>query len=151
MAVCLLFTLLPLLSIRRVSPLRAIRSGFGEAAGARDPLRWVLYGLLGAAVLGFALWQTDRWQQGVAFAVALAVSLGLLVGVARLVAWITRRWTPRRLPFVWRQGLANLHRPHNRTVLLLLSLGLGTFLMLTLVLTRSTLLAKITGIGGGKG
>ena len=148
LAVCLLFTLLPLLSIRRVSPLRAIRSGFGEAAGARDPWRWVLYALLGAAVLGFALWQTDRWQRGVAFAVALAVSLGLLVGVARLVAWITRRWTPRRLPFVWRQGLANLHRPHNRTVLLLVSLGLGTFLVLTLHLVRASLLRELRGSTG---
>jgi len=51
---------------------------------------------------------------------------------------------------VWRQGLANLHRPNNRTVLLLLSLGLGTFLMLTLVFTRATLLNKILGVGGGE-
>jgi putative ABC transport system permease protein len=34
-------------------------------------------------------------------------------------------------------------------VLLLLSLGLGAFLMMTLVLARATLLAKIEGIGGG--
>ncbi len=46
----------------------------------------------------------------------------------------------RGLPYVVRQGLANLHRPNNRTVLLLVSLGLGTFLVLTLFLVRTTLL-----------
>jgi putative ABC transport system permease protein len=41
--------------------------------------------------------------------------------------------------------LANLHRPNNRTVLLLVSLGLGTFLVLTLFLVRTTLLREIRG------
>jgi putative ABC transport system permease protein len=50
---------------------------------------------------------------------------------------------------VVRQGVANLHRPNNRTVLLLLALGLGTFLILTLYLTRTTLLSQIQGTGGG--
>jgi putative ABC transport system permease protein len=45
--------------------------------------------------------------------------------------------------------VANLYRPNNRTVLLLLSLGLGTFLMLTLFLTRTTLLKEIEFTSGG--
>jgi putative ABC transport system permease protein len=48
---------------------------------------------------------------------------------------------------VVRQGFANLHRPNNRTVLLLLSLGLGTFQVLTLLLVRTTLVAEIRGAG----
>jgi putative ABC transport system permease protein len=43
--------------------------------------------------------------------------------------------------------VANLYRPNNRTVLLLLALGLGTFLILTLYLTRTTLLGQIQGTG----
>jgi putative ABC transport system permease protein len=79
------------------------------------------------------------------------LSFGTLGGVAALVSWSARRFVPRKpLPYVWRQGLANLHRPNNRTVLLLLSLGLGTFLMLTLVFTRATVLNKILGVGGGE-
>jgi len=148
LVICLLFTLLPLLSIRRVSPLLALRSGFGEEPPARDPLRWALYALIGAAVLGFALWQTDRWQRGVGFALALAAGFGVLTGMARLIAWAARRWCPRRLPFVWRQGLANLYRPNNRTVLLLVSLGLGTFLVLTLYLARESLLREFRGSTG---
>ena len=148
LAICLLFTLLPLLSIRRVSPLRALRSGFGEEPPAPDPLRWALYALIGAAVLGFALWQTDRWLRGVSFALALAAGVGVLAGVAHVIAWAARRWCPRRLPYVWRQGLANLYRPNNRTVLLLVSLGLGTFLVLTLYLARESLLQEFRGSTG---
>src|SRR6185312_10269625 len=62
-------------------------------------------------------------------------------------SWAARRWAPRRLPYVVRQGVANLHRPANRTVLMLTSLGLGTFLVLTLVLTRLSLVREIEGAG----
>jgi putative ABC transport system permease protein len=149
LVISVLFTLLPLLAIRRVSPLLALRAGYGEAPPGRDPWRWALYGLIGAAGLGFAVSQAARWQRGVAFALALAAGLGLLAGMARLVAWAARRWVPRRLPYVWRQGVANLHRPHNRTVLLLVSLGLGTFLVLTLSLVRESLLREFHAATGG--
>ena len=36
------------------------------------------------------------------------------------------------LPWAWRQGLANLHAPGNQTLVLLLTLGLGVFLVLAL-------------------
>ena len=150
LVICLLFTLLPLLVVRRVSPLLAIRSAQGEATG-HDPLRLALFFVIAAAVLGFAVLQTGHWAAGLAFTLMMALSFGVLGGVAALVSWAARRFVPRKpLPYVWRQGLANLHRPNNRTVLLLLSLGLGTFLMLTLVLTRATLLNKILGVGGGE-
>ncbi|MSU51814.1 MAG: FtsX-like permease family protein [Opitutaceae bacterium] len=150
LVISLLFTLLPLLAVRRVSPLLAIRSAQGEATGP-DPARLALFFIIAAAVLGFAVLQTGHWTTGLAFTLMMAVSFGTLALVATLVAWSARRFVPRKpLPYVWRQGLANLHRPNNRTVLLLLSLGLGTFLMLTLVLTRATLLAKILGVGGGE-
>ena len=45
-----------------------------------------------------------------------------------------------------RQGLANLYRPDNRTLLLTLSLGLGTFLLLNLYLTREVLLTQFRSI-----
>ena len=46
-----------------------------------------------------------------------------------------------------RQGLANLYRPNNRTLLLTLSLGLGTFLLLNLYLSREVLLAQFQSVG----
>jgi putative ABC transport system permease protein len=149
LVICLLFTLLPLLAVRNVSPLLAIRSTLGDERTRRDPFRLALFGLIGAAVLGFAVLQTGHWRTGAGFTAAMVAGFAVLAGVALAIAWAAKRFAPRAgLPYVWRQGFANLYRPNNRTVLLLLSLGLGTFLMLTLVLTRATLLSKIESIGG---
>lgn len=146
---CLLFTLAPLLEVRRVSPLMAIRSAFGNGGSrAPDPWRIALGVTMVVMVVGFALVVAPVWQVGLAFAIAITVSFSVLAGVAKAVAWAAKRWFPRRAPYVARQGIANLYRPQNRTVLLLLSLGLGTFLILTLYLTRTTLLRHIEGPDG---
>ena len=150
LVICVLFTLLPLLAVRRVSPLVALRSAFADkAAAGPDGWRIAIGVFIVAAVAGFSIWQTGRLRDGLAFTAVLGVSFGVLGGLAKLVAWSARRWFPRRSPYVVRQGVANLYRPNNRTVLLLLSLGLGTFLMLTLFLTRTTLLKEIEFTGGG--
>ena len=150
LVICFLFTLLPLLAVRRVSPLVALRSAFIERTGAAsDPWRLILGAVIIAAVTTFATWQTRDWKIGVGFTVALSVGFGVLAGLAQVVAWAARKFVPRGLPYVVRQGIANLHRPNNRTVLLLLALGLGTFLILTLYLTRTTLLNQIDLAGEG--
>lgn len=161
--ICVLFALLPLLEVRRVSPLAAIRAAFEQSSAGvspattkrdawatlrrwltpRDPARTVLFGLIALAVTGFAMLQTERPREGLAFAAGLGAAFALLAGTAKLVVWLARRLTPASLPFVWRQGLASLHRPQNRTTLLLLTLGLGTFLILTLHLVRDSLLTQL--------
>lgn len=147
--VSVLFALLPLLEVRRVSPLLTLRSAYVPAAG-RDWWQLALLGLIAALVFGFAWWQTGRLKWGMGFAGGLLVSFLVLAGLARTVSWLARRFTPRCLPFAWRQGVANLYRPNNRTLLLLVSLGLGTFLMMTLYLSRDTLLGQLRVVGGGE-
>ncbi len=150
LVISFLFTLLPLLAVRRVSPLVALRSAFVERTGsASDPWRIILGALILVAVTGFAYWQTRNWTIALGFTGMLVVGFGVLAGLAQVVAWAARKFVPRSLPYVVRQGIANLHRPNNRTVLLLLSLGLGTFLILTLYLTRTTLLNQIDLAGEG--
>jgi putative ABC transport system permease protein len=146
--VCVLFTLFPLLAIRRVSPLSALRAGADAADTPPDRWRLVLAAIILLAVTRFAIEQLHSRRHGAGFVGMLVLGLGALAGLARLVAWAARRWAPRRLPYAVRQGIANLHRPNNRTVLLLVSLGLGTFLILTLYLARSTLLSEVGGAGG---
>jgi putative ABC transport system permease protein len=60
---------------------------------------------------------------------------------------LIRVYHPNSWPYVWRQGLANLYRPSNQTLVLVLALGLGTFLLMTLYLTQGMLLrhASLTG------
>ena len=148
LVICILFTLLPLLAVRRVTPLAAIRAVSAARESGGDPWRWAVYGAIVVAVTGFAVTQSPRWEVGVGFVGALAVGFAVLAGLAKGIAWAARRVVPAGAPYVVRQGVANLHRPNNRTVLLLLALGLGTFLIVTLTLTRATLLAQIAGSGG---
>lgn len=143
--ICLLFALLPLLSVRRVSPLTALRSLDMDASSRRrDPLVWLVCFFIAAGTTAYAVSQTRRWGQGLGLTLGLAVAFALLASVAELIAVSARKLVSSRWPYVVRQGVANLYRPHNRTVLLMLSLGLGTFLMLTLYFIHETLLGELS-------
>src|SRR5207247_3477736 len=48
-----------------------------------------------------------------------------------------------RLPYLWRQGLANLYRPANQTRMVVLALGFGSFLLSTLLLVQHNLLRDL--------
>jgi putative ABC transport system permease protein len=141
---CMAFTLLPLMAVRRVPPLAAMRSNIlgGDKA---DPLQPLLWAIMAAAVVVFAWSQTRSWRWALAYSFTLAAAFGIFFGTARAVTWASRRWFPAAAPYAVRQGVANLHRPNNRTTLLLLALGLGLFLVLTLYLTRATLGQEYSG------
>lgn len=142
--ICLVFALLPLLPIRRVPPLAALRSASGDSMPAlRDPLVWLVYALAAGGLVAFGVAQNDRWQTGVGYAAGIGGAFAVLAGFAWLVARITRRVLPASWPFVWRQGFGNLYRPNNRTVLLMQSLGMGVFLVLTMYLVQASLLREL--------
>lgn len=145
--ICILFALPPLLRFRHVAPLRILR---GQSDDVEAPRRdWVvrgIYVLIAAGVAGFAIAQSETWLRGLAFAAALGIAVGTFAGIAKLLIIAIKRFFPRRWSFVLRQGLANLYRPQNRTLLLTISLGLGTFLLLSLYLTRGVLLSQFRSI-----
>ncbi len=141
--VCTLFTLLPLAPIRHTPPLAALRWDFEPARRRPDALQLATLALLAALILGFGIAHSRRWQEGLGFAAGLFAAAAILALVARLAIATARRLRLEGQPFVVRQGLANLHRPSNRTPLLVTSLGLGTFLLLTLQLTQDLLLHQL--------
>ncbi len=149
LVVSVLFALLPLLEVRRVSPLLTLRSALADTNGRRrDWWQVVLLGVIVVLIFAFAVWQTGRWQWGAGFGGTLLFGFAVLAGLAKAVSWVAKKFTSRALPYAWRQGIANLHRPNNRTLLLLVSLGMGTFLMMTLYLSRDTLLSQLRVVGG---
>jgi putative ABC transport system permease protein len=79
---------------------------------------------------------------GTSLALLWLASLGLIRGV--------RRFFPQRWPYLWRQGLANLYRPANQTVTVVLSLGFGAFLLSTLFLVQHNLLRDLRVGGSGQ-
>jgi len=140
-----LFALLPLLSVRRVTPLLALRAAYGERQpDGRDLWRWGVLLLLVGSICAFAFIHTERWTYGVGFCAALGVTFGLLTMVAKLLMRLVSTLSISAWPYVWRQGLANLHRPQNQTLVLVLALGLGTFLLTALSLTQQTLLHHVS-------
>ncbi len=151
-SVTLLFALWPLLEVRGVSPMRALRANVEPTTGGwRDPLRWVVAGSIAAGVVGFAVLQAPTWEIGLGYAGALIVVFGLLAFVAWAIVRGVQRFFPSGWSYPWRQGLANLYRPQNQTMVLMLSLGLGTFLITTLFLVQTSLIEQIRVTGGGEG
>jgi putative ABC transport system permease protein len=141
--ICMLFAVLPLIPVRRIPPLAALRSAFShESKPGRDPLLWFACLLVLGGLIAFGILQSREWEHGLGYALGIAVAFLLLAVAAKLVAWFTRKLVRSSWPFVWRQGLSNLYRPNNRTVLLMVSLGMGTFLVLTLYLVQMNLLGE---------
>jgi putative ABC transport system permease protein len=142
--ICMLFALLPLLEVRRVSPLAAIRVNYQSQTRRFDWMAWGIYALIAGGIVFFCVHHSRVWRHGAAFALAVGSAFLILGGLSRLTVWTMRKLPLRGLPYVWRQGLANLYRPQNRTVLLVLSLGLGTFLILSIYLIQHALVAELT-------
>ena len=73
------------------------------------------------------------WKRALALVGGMVLAFLALVAVARGLMAVTRRLVGVRWPYLFRQGVSNLHRPGNQTLLFLLSLGLGTFLLVTIL------------------
>src|SRR3546814_15683271 len=73
---------------------------------------------------------------------AVGAVLQLLLGIGRLVRRMARRVTPPRAPLA-RLAVANLHRPGAQTSALVVALGLGLTLFVTLAAIQSSLSAEI--------
>lgn len=144
----LLFALLPLLAVRRVSPLRLLRvTTDGGGSGRQEPGWWLVVGCLVVGLSVFAVLHTPHWTQALGFVVGVGLAGGLLAGVARLIMLGVRRYVPGSWAYVWRQGLANLYRPNNQTPVLILVLGLGTSLLVVLYLSQHMLLSQVALAG----
>jgi putative ABC transport system permease protein len=99
-------------------------------------------GALIAGLVALSLWQAPTPQAGVTFAGAVVAAALLLWLTAHGVMRATRRWFPARASYVVRQGVANLFRPQNQTVAVILALGFGVFLIATLYIVQRNLVAQ---------
>lgn len=145
--VSVLFALLPLLTIRLVSPLITLRASIEHLTNQRDPLRWAVYGLIFLFILMFSRWQMGTWWQALSFTGGVIAAFLVLALLAKGLSLLVKRYFPVTWGYVWRQGLANLYRPNNQTLLLMVSIGLGTALIGTLYLVQRTLLSEVSIAG----
>ena len=141
--VALLFAWLPLLALRDVPPLAALRDDVEPSRRRADPLRllaWVA--LAGTVVLLSALEAPER-DQGFGFAAGLGATVAVLWGVGSVVVRLTRKYFPKRAPYPVRQGIANLFRPQNQTVAITIALGFGVFAVGTILQVESALVSGL--------
>ncbi len=143
LAVTILFSLLPLLTIRRVSPLATLRASLEPDVSARDPLRWGVYALILVFLGGLTYWQTGS----LAFPAGILLAFLILAGIAQALVLTVRRFFPTTWSYTWRQSLANLYRPNNQTLVLVVTIGLGAALLSTLFLIQDLLLRQIAYTG----
>lgn len=152
MLTTLLFTLPPLLAIRKVRPALILRRDMPEARAnwrkrIADAGPALVSGVLILAGLGgIAGWLAESAKVGGYFAGGLTVSLILLAllatGLLRVIKIFLKR-TPWRIPTLTRQGLANLYRQGNQARAILVALGLGVMFTLTVYLVQHSLVAEI--------
>ncbi len=138
----LVASLPPLVAIRRISPLAVFRRPY-ERAARRDAASIGAWLLAAASVVGVAVLETGRVATGAWFAAGIGAVVGVLAAAAWLLARVVRRFFPHAWPYVWRQGVANLFRPANQTVTVVLALGFGAFLLDTLFVVQHNLLGEL--------
>lgn len=136
-----LFALLPLLSTWFVSPLQVLRFQEGTPVRSRRAVALVLMAIL-LFVLGFAQWLLDNWRYSLYFVFSVLAVFSILGGLANLLMRSVKTYFPASWGFTARQSLLNLFRPNNQTLVLILAIGVGAFLISTLYFSKDILLAK---------
>jgi putative ABC transport system permease protein len=148
----LLFTLPPLVAIRKIRPAMILRRGMadqklplrGRMAAAREAV--VLGGIILLGLGGIAGWLGGSAKVGGYFAGGLFFSLIALAAVAALLLRLLRVFlskSPVRIPSIVRQGFGNLYRQGNQAQSILVAMGLGVMFTLSVYLIQHSLIDEI--------
>lgn len=138
------FSLFPLMAVRKITPLYTLRQADASIVSLTG--KWNL-GMLSAVISVFitvyAWFMLHSLKAAVFFTAGLLVCLLLLAAISKLVSKTAASVIAYFKSYEWRQGLANLYRPDNQTIFLMLTLGLGITLISALYLTQDILLQKL--------
>jgi len=145
-----IFCAMPLAGIKKVTAIRALRPSFGQVRSNISIQAVSLVFLVVLVLWGFLLYLTESVLTSAYFILGLAASFGILYLLSRFFVWLIRRFFPRKMSFVFRQGLANLFRPQNRTSLLTMSIGMGVAIIGVLIIIQSLLLHNVASMGKGE-
>lgn len=141
--ISVLFALLPLISIRNISPLNTLRINYDEVNLVRDPFRWLVYLLIVGFIITFTYFQLDSWMASVFFTIGIAIAFLILAFTAWLLMRLMRAFIKSTWGYLFRQGFANLYRPNNQTIILITSIGLSTAFICTLFFIQNILMGQV--------
>lgn len=144
--VSVLFSILPLVSVRFVPPLTVLRAG-AEITSKISKTKIAAIILIALFPLAFAAIQTKNILTGTFFFLGLAAALGCLTLVAMMLLYLVRKFFPERAGFILRHSLSSLFRPNNQTRVLLVTIGLGAFIISTLNIIEESMLGQVEFTG----
>jgi putative ABC transport system permease protein len=144
--VSVLFSILPLVSIRFVPPLTVLRAS-SVSVRNYSKTKIVAIVLIALFPLGFAAIQTKSLLTGTFFFLGLAAALGFLTTVAIALLYLVKRFFPHGAGFILRHSLSSLFRPNNQTKVLLVTIGLGAFIISTLNIIEQSMLGQVEFTG----
>ncbi len=139
-ALLLGFAFLPLLQLRKVSPLRVLR----RELGAPQASAWLIYGVAGLALAGLFLWHAGSLKLGLAVLGGLLAGLLIFAGLAWLLLHGLARYA-FLLRAQWRHAFNNLARHGRSAAIQIVALSLGGMALLVLTLVRADLLETWQG------
>ena len=140
----LAFAILPLGHAREVPATALFREQGFEARHLPSWPYILLAALFMAALAGLAILTAYDRFIAVVFVGAIVFAFVVLRLVAALIAWLARR-SPRVNSPALRLAIGNIHRPGALTPSVVLSLGLGLALLVTLTLIDGNLRRQLTG------
>lgn len=136
-----LFALLPLLGTWFVSPLEVLRGTDGTIKKPRI-IHVIVFLIIAYFIYLFAFWTLKNRMNAVTFTIGICATFAVVSLIASLFIKLIKKFFPSSWGYTQRQSLLNLFRPNNQTLVLVLTIGLGTFLISTLYFTKDILLAK---------
>jgi len=141
LVMAVLFGLMPLLNTWLISPLAVLRIQH-QTSRLSKRLTALVLGLILLVLWGVSAGLLGQPYRALAFVFGLALTFSLLAAIAWGSMWLIRKYFPHSWGFEARQSLLNLFRPNNQTLVLVLSIGIGTFLISTLYFSQDLLLAR---------
>src|SRR4030095_11307320 len=94
-----------------------------------------------AVLLGLAVWQAGSFRVGAFFLGGLAATGFVLYLAAAALTWLLKK-VKGLTSFSFRQAVNSLYRPGNQTRIILLAVGLGAFVVLTVQVMQTNLVRE---------
>lgn len=144
--ISVLFSILPLVAVRFVPPLSVLRSDYkGQRVISKTRIVTII--LIAAFPIAFASLQARSFFTGSMFFLGLVTALIFLYLVAVALLYMVRKYFPHNAGFTWRHALSSLFRPNNQTRVLMVTIGLGAFIISTLNIVEQSMLSQVEFTG----
>src|SRR5690606_20913442 len=124
-----------------ISPLQALRIEEGTNSKSTKAGLLVL-GAIFSFIFLFAYWLLKDIMFALAFLIGIIITFLILGGIAHGFMKAIKKFFPHSWGFVARTSMLNLYRPKNQTLVLVMTIGVGTFLISTLFFSKDLLLAQ---------